>query len=247
MSEAENTSEMTTTTDEVRQVEEAQKEANKEAVVTELKAKFDNKIDVKSVDFRFRPIEDKDTGIKNSRPRMTIQLPVPSVEGILDILTNKGGKELELLQEAVSDVIERRAKDILANDDKWTITGQNNFPVNSVLWETIANLPKTDRRSSGIDEETWKEFSADYIAIMPGATGKDVDKVTAATKLYIAKFAPIKGKENYKKIIAMLKDQLMIYAENSPNVEKYAECVNFLIEKADTLIEADDIDYSSNL
>jgi hypothetical protein len=164
-----------------------------------------------------------------------LKLPVPSVEGIVAIL-EKGGKELELLQDAMYDVIRSQAASIVSDDEK---VSQANFPTSSVLWSAIANMPKADRRSSAIDATVWEAFAKDYIEVMPSVTGKSVEAVTNATVVYLKKFAIVKTN---KDVISKLKDQLALYLEHSKNVEQFQEILDLLISKADSYLSANDVE-----
>lgn len=213
---------------------------SKEALHSNIKANFDNKVDVKEFKFHFKKQKDEATGLESKRPTVELTLPVPSVEGIIAIL-EAGGKQLELLQEAVSEVIIGRARELV--NEKEDIS-QENFPMAELSWEKIANLPKAERRGGGISKDTWDEFSKDYIAIMPAVTGKTAEQIGNAAKILLSKFNSCKTN---KPVLKLLKGQLGLYVTNSPNAETYSECVQFLVEKADTLINMDEAALLANL
>lgn len=196
----------------------------------QIHAAHDKTVDSKDFTFHFK--KDK---LGNKRPSVELKLPVPSVEGIVAIL-EKGGKELELLQDAIYDVIRSQAASIVSDDEKVT---QATFPAASVLWSFIANMPKADRRSSAIDATVWEAFAKDYIEVMPGVTGKSVEAVTNATVVYLKKFAIVKTN---KDVISKLKDQLGLYLEHSKNVEQFQEILDLLISKADSYLSANDVE-----
>lgn len=192
---------------------------------------FDNKVDFKEVKFSFRTVKDAETGLESKRATIESKIPVPSVEGIIAII-EAGGKGLELLMEAAADVVVQRARELLADDEKLV-----EVPLDALIWEVIANLPKAERKGRGIPKETWEEFSADYIAIMPSVTGKTAEQVGNAAKILLNKFQAVKSN---KKVVELLKGQLALYLNSSPNAEAYSECVEFLMNKADTLMQADE-------
>lgn len=198
--------------------------------MTEVTANFDNTVDQKDFTFHFK--KDK---LGNKRPSVELKLPVPSVEGIVAIL-EKGGKELELLQDAIYDVIRSQAASIVSDDEK---ISQATFPSAQVLWSAIANMPKADRRSSAIDATVWEAFAKDYIDTMPGVTGKSVEAVTNATVVYLKKFSIVKTN---KDVIGKLKDQLALYMEHSKNVEQFGEILELLVSKADSYLNANDVE-----
>lgn len=214
--------------------------AAKAALHQKIMANFDNKVDVKDYKFGFKKVKDEATGLESKRPTVELSLPVPSVEGIIKILET-GGKQLELLQEAVAEVIQERAREIV--NDKEDIN-QDNFPMDQLSWETISNLPKAERRGGGIGKETWDEFALDYCTVMPAVTKKSADQVGNAAKILLNKFNAVKTN---KPVLKLLKDQLGLYVTNSPNAETYAECVDFLVKKADALLSVDEAQLLANL
>lgn len=199
--------------------------------MSEIQANFNKMVDEKEVKFSFRTVKDEATGLESKRPTIEQKIPVPSVEGIIAIL-EAGGKQLELLMESVSDVIIARAKEILADDEKLT-----EVPLDLLSWEVIANLPKAERKGRGIPKEIWEEFSKDYIAVMPSVTGKTAEQVGNAAKIFLNKFQQVKSN---KPVINLLKGQLAMYINSSPNAEQFSECVEFLVNKAETLLAADE-------
>lgn len=207
---------------------------------TPILVNFDNKLDYKSAKFNFREATDKETGVKTKRASVELdKLPVPSVEGIIAILET-GGKALDLLLEAVQEVVISRARDVI--NDSETVTTEN-FDYGQVDWNTIANLEKEDRRS-GISKETWEDFAADYVAVMPSVSGTSKEQAANAAKIFAGKFASIKSK---KDVIAKLKLRLAMYAEHSPKAAEFAECLDFLLKKADKLISAKEESLEDNL
>lgn len=201
---------------------------------------FDKKLDYKEAKFGFRQITDKETGVVTKRATVELtKLPVPSVEGIVAILET-GGKALELLQEAVLNVILDRARDVVNDSD--SITSEN-FDYNLIDWNTIANLEKEDRRS-GISKETWEDFSKDYVEVMPAISSTSKEQCANAAKIFVGKFAAIKSK---KDVIEKLKMRLSLYAEHSPKANDFVDCVDFLFKKADKLISAKEESLEDNL
>ena len=194
-------------------------------------ANYNKFIDEKEVKFSFRTVKDEATGLESKRATIEQKLPVPSIEGIIAIL-EAGGKQLELLQECVADVIYNRAREILADDDKLT-----EVPVDQLTWEIIANLPKAERKGRGIPKDVWEDFGKDYVAIMPSVTGKTAEQVGNAAKILLNKFAQVKTN---KPVVNLLKGQLALYLNSSPNAESFSECVAFLVNKADALLAADE-------
>jgi hypothetical protein len=198
-------------------------------------ANFDNTVDMRDFKFNFRKDE-----LGNKRPSVELKLPVPSVEGIIAIL-QAGGKQLEFLQEIVADAIAAQARTII--DAKEDIS-QETFPMNEVTWDFIANIPPKERRGGGIPKETWEAFAKDYVEVMPAVTGKTAEQVGNAGKIFLNKFSAVKTN---KPVLKVLKDQLALYAANTPNAETFVDCIEFLGNKVDTLLAADEAALLANL
>lgn len=205
-----------------------------------VQANFDNKVDVREYKFHFKTVKDKESGIETKRPTIELKLPVPSVEGIIAIL-EAGGKQLELLQSAVADIVVAQARSILNDNES---IGSDNFPAEQCTWEFIANMPEAEKRGRGIPKEMWEEFVSDYIAVMPSVTGKTAEQVSLAAKLFLNKFQQVKTN---KPVIQKLKEQLAIYANNSKQAENFVDCIKFLDDKADALLQADEAALLANL
>ena len=188
-------------------------------------------VDVKDFVFHFK--KDK---LGNKRASVELKLPVPSVEGIIAILEKGASKELDLLQDAIYDVIRSQAAGIVSDDEKIT---QATFPTAQTLWSFIANMPKADRRSSAISPELWEAFAKDYMDIMPAVTGKPLEFISNATIVYLKKFSLIKTN---KEALSKLKDQLSLYVEHSKNVEQFGEIIDLLTSKLDTYLNANDVE-----
>lgn len=205
-----------------------------------IKVNYNFNVDVKPVRFNFKTQKDKDTGIETKRESLELALPIPSVEGIVAILET-GGKQLELLMDAVEGVITSTARDIISDD---TAINASNFPVDKVSWEAIANMPKAQRRGGGIPKEVWEDFAKDYIAVMPEVTGKSIEQVTNAAKILQNKLNQVKTNQP---VLELMLSQLAIYAENSQNAEEYAECVEFLVNKAENFLNTSPEELLANL
>lgn len=197
---------------------------------TAIVANVDKTVNQAEMVFRFR----KDN-LGNKRADIKLTTGVPSVDGIVDILSRGNAKEVQLLLDACADVVRSACAGIIGDDDNITA---DNFPYDKVTWAAIAAQPKEDRRSSSFSEEAWNSFSASYISYMPGATGKSVEAVTNATLVYRKKFAPWKSD---KKTLEKLKAQLAIYIEGCPEAEQHQEILDMLLRRVDIYLSADDL------
>lgn len=186
---------------------------------------------VKSMEFKFRFKKDK---LGTQRPEVKLQVPVPTLTGLVEILTSGDAKQFQLLQDSCYDVIRDVLSSMVAERED---ISQENLDLSKLTWSAIANMPKEDRRSSSIPEELWAAFVADYIAVMPGLTSKSEEAVKNATEVYVRKFAPWKSQ---KGIISKLKEQLALYA-GTPNAEQFSDILDLLVRRADAYLAADDL------
>lgn len=216
---------------------------------TPINPNFDKNVDVKEFKFRFK--KDK---LGNQRPNVEIKAGVPSVEGIIAII-EKGGKGLELLQDALYDVVRSAISADVGEDEKanqatidsatYTIKVkgpdgkevEQTFPKYS--WDGIANQPREDRRASSIPDDQWEAFAKSYIETMPGVTGKSVEAVTNATIVFLKKFSMVKTN---KEVISKLKEQLGLYMASAKDAEQYQEILDLLMRKADGYLGANDVE-----
>jgi hypothetical protein len=197
------------------------------AAQTEIVANVDKTVDTKEFKFRF-----KKDDLGNQRPSVTLNLPVPSVEGIIEIL-QKGGKGLEFLLEVCADTVRGAAVGFVQENEQ---INQENFPVAKILWDAIANAPRAERKT--IAEEVWVGFAKDYLEIMPGVTGKKNEQLQLAIDVYLKKLNPVKTN---KEILKKLKAQFDMWVANTKS-EEFAEIVELLNGKFETYLKADDVE-----
>jgi len=209
---------------------------------TTIAENYNFNVDVKPVKFNFKKSKDKDTGIETIREAVELAIPYPSVEGIVSILEAQDeGKQLELLMDAMADVVNSVARELLFDD---TAMNAANFPVDKLSWEAIANMPKAQRRGGGIPKETWEEFAQNYVEVMPEVTGKTVEQIANMARILQSKLSSVKTNIP---VLELVIQQLTVYAENSPQAQDYAECIEFLAKKADTLLNVSPEDLLTNL
>lgn len=192
----------------------------------------------------FRTVKDKDTGTETKRESIKLHIPVPAWEEVIAMIeagtaqeaTETAKNNLQLLSDAMFAVTYEQAVSLAKENTSLTSA---NFPFEELDWEKIANAPEAERKSRGISKEEWADFADDYMASMPAITGKEEDRVKRAVAVFILKFAPIKSD---KKSISVLRDQLVVYAEQAPNASNYFKVIEFLLKKADALVEAEVIE-----
>ena len=191
-------------------------------------------IELRDFTFRF-----KKDNLGNKRANVELRVPVPSPEGLAQILTD-GGKPLELLGDIVADFVRSQVAGYVGDTEN---VNQENFPADKFDFVFLANLPKEDRRSAAIAKEVWEAFTKDYILVMPARTGKSEQAVATAADIFLKKLAPVKTN---KKVVEKLKEQLSIYSETE-NAEQFEEVLSFLVKRADAYLAADDVVYTADM
>jgi hypothetical protein len=212
-------------------------------IIEHINVNYNFKVNTKPVNFNFKKTKDKITGIETIRDTVQLAIPYPSVDGIVEIL-QKGEKGLELLIEAMENVVNTAARDLLSDGPEGHALNAATFPTEKVSWEAIANQPKAQRRGGGIPKETWEAFATDYVEVMPEATGKSIEQVANMAKILVGKLSACRTREV---VLNLVVQQLALYAEHSPNIEDYQECVAFLLNKAETFLNVSDEELTANL
>ena len=177
----------------------------------------------------------------NKRPSVELELKFLTLAGVAAIINGTDEKQQELLLSALDDIILVQAREqVNANPE----ISQETIDFNKLTWEFIASIPKAERRGAGISKDVWEAFTADYISIMPGLIGRDVEKVTNAATILAKRFQPVK---TVKAVISQLKNYLDIWFSNTANAEELAEVYEFLSKKAEELLAADEAKLLENI
>ena len=209
-----------------------------ETICSDIKANFNFNVAVKPVIFRFKTSKVGD--VETKREPLELPIPYPTVQGIIDIL-EAGGKGLELLLDSVESVITQTARTLISDDISLNAV---NLPVEKLSWEFLANMPKAERSGGGIAKEVWEDFATDYIKTMPEVTGKTPEQITRAAKLLQGKLAAVKTNIP---VLELLVEQLTLYVGNSKRADEFTGCVEFLVDKADKLINTTPEELLANL
>ncbi len=192
----------------------------------------------------FRTVKSKDEEgnlVETKRESIKLNIPVPGNEAIIALIeagtaenaTEAAKNNLQLVHDALFAVVFDVAQNLAKENTSLTSA---NFPFEELAWEKIANAPEAERKSRGISKEEWADFAEDYLSSMPAITGSDEERVKRAVATFLLKFAPVKSD---KKSITVLRDRLVVYAEQAPNAGNYLKVIEFLLKKADALLEAE--------
>ena len=209
------------------------------AICSDIKANYNFDVDVKPVIFNFKTSKDED-GVETKRDSLELPIPYPSVKGVINIL-EEGGKELELLMSAMESVINQTARSMISED---TTLNATNLPVDKLSWKAIAEMPKAERSGGGIAKEVWEDFGNDYVKTMLEVTDKPKEVVARAAKLLTGKFAAVKTNIP---VLEKLVEFLTLYVSNSARADEFTGCVEFLVDKADKLINTTPEELLANL
>lgn len=173
-------------------------------------------------------------------PSVKISVARPTAEGILAIVT-AGGKELELLLDAATDVVVDRVRSLINEVRAKLPDGQEIKPdmisMADAHWSIIANIPKAVRKGLGIADEDWEDFAVDYRAIMPTATNKDIDRIEKHVKLFKSKFAQCR---NDKKALGVLDSMLDVWAANTGSMEDNQTVYEYLKGRVTSLLQEEE-------
>lgn len=182
--------------------------------------------------FKFRL--NKELGTK--RNNVNLVLPYITFEGLKAILRESDDATKNYVVDVLNEQIFAAAKEQV-DDEVKPVNQQTELDLNKLRISYLASVPKIDRRGSGIPKETWTEFAKDYITVMPGITGKAMAAIENAAGIFTSKLNPAKGK---KRILAILKDQLSLWASNSTKLEEFAEVFEFLDKRIDAMLAEDE-------
>lgn len=200
--------------------------------------------------FRTEKIRDDDGKvIANGRkhPEVKAMLPVPTSDQLISLLQT-GGKEAELIHDAVRDYISSAAKNQIADwregqpaDATFTAT---NFNLDGLTLTAIANMPKSDRKSNAISDEDWTAFLDDYHQTMVNKVGYEEKRVKLAMAHFKVRLNRIK---NDKSAVKKLVDLLNIWADKTEALEDHLSCYEDLTKRAERFLKADEKNFAEAL
>ena len=178
--------------------------------------------------FKTRKVTDengKEVGRTKKQPSVVCDLPVPSADEVVMMLSN-GGAEAGLIMSTIGDIIYQAARgqfdEIIESfgDDESKAVAASMLNFDQLSLTYIANLPPSSRGVQAISDEEWQAFFEDYLAVMVAATGKAEDRIKNHINLFKR---PQKAKAN-KEVLQVLVDQLDIYLASSGNLDDTGTC-----------------------
>lgn len=196
--------------------------------------------------FSFKKRKNKDANgivIGEIEAPKPVELEIPLLSGIDDVaaLINLEGaddatktKVHALIVEALNDVILGQVRDAVGNDVEAARDGK--LPADTYDFVKIAILPPAERRGSGIADEIWDGFMADYVEVMQHH-GKTKEKAEMGAKLLRQRFSAVKGNKN---LIGALKQNLSTWYANTEKGEDFQTVYELLATKADSYLATDE-------
>ena len=178
--------------------------------------------------------------VKVPAPEAIEGKPVPQLEltDVQEILNKGDQKEIKLLLEALNAKILEACKDQIGEDGETSREKirADGFNLEQLSWNYIANIPPGVRGGAGIAKEVWDAFKEDYIGVMLHH-GKTAEKAELGAKLLLQKLQPIKLN---KKALSGLQQNLFVWQANTKNGEDFTKLYEFLTNKLDTYLAADE-------
>ena len=187
---------------------------------------------------------DKDTEIKGEdgkvvetvkgkkHPSVTIHLPLPKPSRLVEFLTDttdKFAKERELVQQAVAAIVFQVARGQINDFREKTpteVVTPSVINYDKLDFTAIANMPKSERGSFVPADEDIKAFLANYLEVMPTATGKSAEKIKNHVDIIATGF---KKQRAQKDILEFFNDSFNVYISAAPAeaVEEHADVIEY--------------------
>jgi len=181
---------------------------------------------------KLTPEEVKAGVVAVKKAPVILTLPLLTGEGLVAAMNDE--KVFNVVLDTVNDLIREAARKQV-NDEDAPVTKQEQLKVDLLNIVYIANQPKS-ARGGGISQETWADFEADYINIMPELTGKEITRVKKAAAIFVKRLAPV---GNDKPTLKVLQDYLSLWYANTSLQEELAEVFIFLDGKITNLLTKD--------
>lgn len=196
---------------------------------------------------KVRDDEGKVIGTGRKHPDVKAVLPIPTYVQLIEMLQT-GGKEAELMLDAVVNEIDKQARQQI-NDWREVNPAEANFTatafdLSKLSLTAIANMDKKDRAGNAISDEDWTAFLADYEHVMVNVVGYEAKKVKLAVMHFKVQLRRIK---NDKAAVQKLLDLLNVWATKTEALEDHMSCYEDLTKRAAKYLKAEDKNVSEAL
>lgn len=196
---------------------------------------------------KVRDNEGKVIGTGRKHPDVKATFPIPTYQDMIALL-QQGGKEAELMHEALIAEIDRAARNQINDfreekglDVDFT---PSMFNLDKLSITAIANTPRGERGGPAISDEDWTAFLEDYKTTMVEKVGYDPKKTALAQVHFKVQFRRIK---NDKAAVTKLLDLLNVWATNTENLEDHAAVYEDLAKRAKKYLTAEERNVSEAL
>ncbi len=194
-----------------------------------------------SFNFRTEKIRDEKgevIGEGRKIPEFHAILAVPTDSDLLDYIASNG-KEAEFLRDVVYEAIKTAARGQIndfreANADA-PLTADI-LDLSKLTFAAIAAMPKESRAAPEIPEEVWNSFFEDYKQVLV-STGKEPARAAKHVILFKSHFRTCKFD---KPALTVLRDALNLWAAKTENMEDNKDVFEFLTNKVNKYLNAEE-------
>lgn len=210
----------------------------------------------RDVTFNFRKPSDAAVkeAIANGAPApikknaVTIPIRVMSLADILEVLQNPDSSESvsnqkDLIAEAVNSIIIAAVKNQIDEQSAHEQVNIESIDFARTMWDALANTSKAERTGNGVPKEVWEAFAKDFAEIMPAATGRSSKGIENVSKVLLNKLQTAKGN---KPVLELVRSLLDIWITKTERADEFAAAYEFLMQKSDAMLAADDTTLVAN-
>jgi len=188
----------------------------------------------KEMSFFFRTKEEKNQlgeTVKSKRPTVKLNIPVITLDGVIDLINEGNGTKIAGLLSVLEDVIYKQAKEQV---DENEAIDQEKLDLAKLTLDYILTLPPSSRSSNAPSEEQWKAFELDYPAVMAAVQpDRTTEQISLARDLFLKKLTPVKDKPQ---MIKVLQDYIALWFTNSKQQEELTTVFEYINNRAEALL-----------
>lgn len=186
-----------------------------------------------------RDEEGNEIGKGRKHPDVEAILPMPTVEQVLQELSQEGPVRkliMDALEEQVTLAARMQINDWRDKNPEGTFTATL-FDLSKLDLRTIALTPKKDRGGWAPSEQDIKDFVEDYKHVMVHVVGYDAKKVGTHCKNFEKGLTKIRTE---KPILAKVKELLTMWASRSEQVEENQQIYDWYVARIDKWLKAEE-------
>lgn len=194
--------------------------------------------------FHFRREKVKDDsgneiGEVYKHPSVKIPLPLVTKEEVAGIMTDDTkSAEQKFILDLIGDAYYGQARDQInawrEDNPKGTVSADI-IDYSKLSITALANMPASERGSK-VSDEDMAAFLADYVAIMPGASNKDANKIKAQANILEKGLRTVRTD---KKVLGVMSDLLSLWAASTANLEEHQQVYEMLTNRIKKWVSAE--------